>query len=81
MSDANKRRSQLVFQDIYYSLQKEFHPISSDNRQSYAWENRLEIIDSSITSLFKDILSCIGRKPITGKRKGGIKVRTQINLQ
>ena len=81
LSDANKRRSHLVFQDIYYSLLKENHPIISDSRQSYAWENRLEIIDSSTISLFKDILSCVGRKPITGKRKGGIKVHTQINLQ
>jgi hypothetical protein len=70
-----------VFQDIYYSLLKEYHPIISDSRQSYAWENRLEIIDSSTISLFKDILSCVGRKPNTGKRKGGIKVHTQINLQ
>jgi len=81
LSDANKRRSHLVFQDIYYSLLKEYHPIISDSRQSYAWENRLEIIDSSTISLFKDILSCVGRKPNTGKRKGGIKVHTQINLQ
>jgi hypothetical protein len=81
LSDANKRRSHLVFQDIYYSLLKEYHPIISDSRQSYAWENRLEIIDSSTISLFKDILTCVGRKPITGKRKGGIKVHTQINLQ
>lgn len=81
LSDANKRRSHLVFQDIYYSLLKEYHPIISDSRQSYAWENKLEIIDSSTISLFKDILSCVGRKPITGKRKGGIKVHTQINLQ
>ena len=81
LSDANKRRSHLVFQDIYYSLLNEYDPIISDSRQSYAWENRLEIIDSSTISLFKDILSCVGRKPITGKRKGGIKVHTQINLQ
>lgn len=81
LSDANKRRSHLVFQDIYYSLLEEYHSIISDSRQSYAWENRLEIIDSSTISLFKDILGCVGRKPITGKRKGGIKVHTQINLQ
>jgi hypothetical protein len=31
--------------------------------------------------LFKDILSCVGRDPSNGKRKGGIKVHTQINLQ
>jgi hypothetical protein len=81
LSDANKRRSHLVFQDVYYSLLKEYHSIISDSRQTYAWENRLEIIDSSTISLFKDILSCVGRKSNTGKRKGGIKVHTQINLQ
>ncbi len=31
--------------------------------------------------MFKDILSCVGRTPSNGKRKGGIKVHTQINLQ
>ena len=81
LSDANKRRSHLVFQDAYYSLLKEYHPIISDSRQTYTWENRLEIIDSSTISLFKDILSCVGRKSNNGKRKGGIKVHTQINLQ
>ena len=81
LSDANKRRSHLVFQDVYYSLLKEYHSIISDSRQTYAWENRLEIIDSSTISLFKDILSCVGRKSNNGKRKGGIKVHTQINLQ
>ncbi len=80
LSDANKRRSHLVFQDIYYSLLKEYRPIISDSRQQYSWENRLEIIDSSTISLFKDILSCVGRQPVSGKRKGGIKVHTQINL-
>lgn len=81
LSDANKRRSHLVFQDVYYSLLKEYHSIISDSRKVYAWENRLEIIDSSTISLFKDILSCVGRKSNHGKRKGGIKVHTQINLQ
>jgi transposase len=81
LSDANKRRSHLVFQNIYHSLLNEYRQLISDSRQGYSWENRLEIIDSSTISLFKDILNCVGRKPITGKRKGGIKVHTQINLQ
>lgn len=81
LSDANKRRSHLVFQDVYYSLLKEYQHIISDSRKIYAWEDRIEIIDSSTISLFKDILSSVGRKPNTGRRKGGIKVHTQINLQ
>lgn len=62
LSDANKRRSHLVFQDIYYSLLKEFNVIISDSRQLYPWEYRLEIIDSNTIFLFKDILSCVVRK-------------------
>lgn len=81
LSDANMRRSHLVFQDVYYSLLKEYHSIISDSRQIYSWENQLENIDSSTISLFKDILSCVGRKSNTGKRKGGLKVHAQINLQ
>lgn len=81
LSDANKRRSHLVFQDVYHFLLKEYNPIISDSQQAYSWEDKVEIIDSSTISLFKDILSCVGRKPMTGKQKGGIKVHTQINLQ
>lgn len=81
LSDANARRSHLVFEEIYYSLYNTYGSIISDSRKIYDWENKLEIIDSSTISLFKDILSCVGREPANGKRKGGIKVHTQINLQ
>src|SRR5690606_6473956 len=73
LSDANKRRSHEVFQSIYYSLLNEYQAIISYRRQIYSWEKRLEIIDSSTISLFKDNLSCVGRNPSNGKRKGGIK--------
>src|SRR5690554_3188306 len=81
LSDANARRNYLVFQEIYYSLLNLYRPIISDSRQKYAWESRLEVIDSSTISLFKSILSCVGRNPSNGQKKGGIKVHTQINLQ
>ena len=81
LSDANARRSHLVFQDIYYALYDQYGAVISDSRKIYDWENKVEIIDSSTISLFKDILSCVGREPLNGKRKGGIKVHTQINLQ
>lgn len=81
LGDANQRRSHEVFEDIYYGLLKQHASILSDSRKSYCWEDKLELIDSSTISLFKDILSCVGRKPANGQRKGGIKVHTQINLQ
>jgi hypothetical protein len=81
LSDANKRRSHLVFRDIYYTLLKKYRTLISDSRNTYGWENKVEIIDSTTISLFKDILKSVGRKPQNGRRKGGIKVHTQINLQ
>jgi len=80
LSDANARRTHLIFEEVYYSLHNKYGAIISDSRKIYDWENKLEIIDSSTISLFKDILSCVGREPMNGKRKGGIKVHTQINL-
>lgn len=81
LGDANQRRSHEVFEDIYYGLLKQHAGVLSDSRKNYCWEDKLELIDSSTISLFKDILNCVGRKPASGKRKGGIKVHTQINLQ
>lgn len=81
LSDANARRSHEVFQDIYYLLYNEYSGIISDSRKQYVWEQRVEIIDSTTISLFRDILSCVGRKASNGKSKGGIKVHTQISLQ
>lgn len=37
------------------------------------------IVDSSTISLFSDILKGVGRNPINGKKKGGIKMHTMIN--
>ena len=42
--------------------------------------DRIEIFDSTTISLFKDILKCVGRNPKNGKKKGGIKAYTIINV-
>ena len=39
---------------------------------------RLYIMDSTTISLFKDILRGVGRNPLEGKEKGGIKAHTII---
>ena len=40
---------------------------------------RIFITRSTTISLFKAILKCVGRKPLNGKSKGGIKVHTMLN--
>jgi len=81
LSDANKKRSHEVFEKVYQKLLAHYKPVLSDSRQSYHWMNKIDIIDSTTISLFKDILKCVGRNPVNGKRKGGIKVHTLINMQ
>ena len=83
LSDANKRRPEAVFEAIYRDLYSTYHTrLSSDSRQRKEpqWMKRLQIIDSTTISLFSNLLfKGVGRHPKSGKKKGGIKVRTVIH--
>jgi hypothetical protein len=52
----------------------------SDSRFKEVIDKQIEIFDSTTISLFKDIMKCVGRKPAEGKRKGGIKMHTIMNV-
>jgi hypothetical protein len=80
LSDANKRRVADVFCDIYNDLLKQFAYLISDSRIMHVIKKQVKIFDSTVISLFKDILKCTGRMPANGKRKGGIKMHTVINV-
>jgi len=79
LSDANKRRSSEVFADIYYQLYNRYSRFLSDSRPNEPAVKGLKIVDSSTITLFSDILKGAGRNPISGKKKGGIKMHTMIN--
>ena len=80
LSDANKRRDADVFGEIYNQLLKKYSHVFSDSRVRDVINKQIEIFDSTTISLFKDILKCVGRNPKNGKKKGGIKVHTVINV-
>lgn len=80
LSDANKRRDANVFGLIYNRLLKRYGHFISDSRIKDVIKKQVEIFDSTTISLFQDILKCVGRNPKSGKRKGGIKVHTIINV-
>lgn len=80
LSDANKRRTSDVFAGIYNDLLKRYHYVFSDSRIKQVINKQIEIFDSTTISLFQDILKCVGRMPANGKRKGGIKMHTVINV-
>ena len=84
LSDANKRRPEIIFESIYRELYTTYRNIlSSDSRQNCdtVWMKRLQIIDSTTITLFSNLLfKGVGRHPKTGKKKGGIKVHTVIHV-
>lgn len=83
LADANKRRSEAIFEAIYRDLYGTYrHTLSSDSRtgKTPKWMKRLQIIDSTTITLFSNLLfKGVGRHPKTGKKKGGIKVHTVIH--
>jgi IS4 transposase len=80
LSDANKRRTPDLFCDIYNDLLKKYAHLISDSRVKDVIQKQVKIFDSTTISLFRDILKCTGRMPANGKRKGGIKMHTVINV-
>ena len=80
LSDANKRRSAGFFADVFRALLKTNQHLISDSRVKDVINKQIEIFDSTTISLFQDIMKCVGRTPASGKRKGGIKMHTVINV-
>jgi len=80
LADANKRRDSSVFGSIYNKLLQQYGHHLSDSRIKDVINKQVEVFDSTTISLFKDILRCVGRNPENGRRKGGIKVHTVINV-
>ena len=83
LSDANARRPEKFFEEVYRDLyQSNKDKLSSDSRRNGTeeWVKRLRIIDSTTITLFSDVIfKGVGRHPKTGKKKGGIKVHSVIH--
>lgn len=83
LSDANARRPEKFFEDVYRDLyESNKGKLSSDSRRNgtESWIKALRIIDSTTISLFSNmIFKGVGRHPKTGKKKGGIKVHSVIH--
>jgi hypothetical protein len=80
ISDGNAHRSSEVFGEIYHRLLKRYRRFLSDSSPRKPVVKDLKIIDSTTISLFTDILKGPGRPPLSGKKKGGIKMHTMINV-
>lgn len=83
LSDANARRSEKLFEEVYRDLyETNKSKLISDSRRDNTeeWVKRLRIIDSTTISLFSNLIfKGVGRHPKTGRKKGGIKVHAVIH--
>ena len=70
LSDANARRSEKFFEDVYRDLyQSNKNKLSSDSRRNGTeeWVKRLRSIDSTTITLFSNVIfKGVGRHPKTG---------------
>ena len=66
ISDANKRRDCVVFEDIYSDLVTEYLPDLSDSHKQLVIDKRVYAIDSTTIALFQPIFECVGRNPNNG---------------
>ena len=79
ISDANRDRKSKVFSDIYFNVYHKYQNILSDSKFRDPVMKCLNIVDSTTISLFCDVLKGVGRNPVNGKKKGGIKMHTMIS--
>jgi hypothetical protein len=80
LSDANRNRSYLIYEDLYFKLVGRYQSFISDSRLRGLSIRNLKIIDSTSIRLFSDILRGVGRNPQDGSRKkGGIKVHSMMD--
>lgn len=79
LSDSNRKRSSQVFADLYMSLFENYRHLLPDSRLSMDVLKKLFIVDSTVISLFKDILKVAGRPRQDGRSKGGIKAHVMIH--
>lgn len=78
LSESNMRRPTELFSKIYFDIYHKNRLFLTDSKITKHDMKRLYIMDSTTITLFKDILKGVGRNPLTGKKKGGIKAHTII---
>lgn len=78
LSDANRKRTEEFFADVYYGLYRHYYQNSSDSRRKKSVEKRLFIMDSTTIKLFTDVMKGAGAKPLNGKQKGGAKAHVLL---
>jgi hypothetical protein len=78
LADANKKRTEQFFADVYHALYQHYYKNLPDSRRAKSLESRLFIMDSTTIKLFTDVMKGAGSKPLNGKQKGGAKAHVLV---
>lgn len=78
LSDANRKRTEQFFADVYEGIYRHYYKSLSDSRKNKSIESRLFIMDSTTIKLFTDVMKGAGSKPLSGKQKGGAKAHVLL---
>jgi len=74
LSDANKRRDEGFFRELFHRLSKKYYPkVLPDSYHHKSIMDRLLIIDSTTITLFSRVMRGTGSLGLNGKKKGGAK--------
>ena len=85
LSDANINRGSDVFGKLYFLLLEHYSDRLTGSYISMMVNDevspeRVKIFDSTTISLFTDVFKAAGRNPMSGKKKGGLKVQAVLPL-
>lgn len=84
LSDANINRKSEVFASIYQQLYHHYkdvlNPIQCSFLEDEIDSSKVAIFDSSTITLLVDVFKGAGRNPLTGKKKGGLKIHSKMPL-
>ncbi|MFM8835192.1 MAG: hypothetical protein ACKOEV_16460, partial [Cytophagales bacterium] len=85
LSDANIKRNSAVFGELYGLLYQHYKAYLSDSCFSLPINGEVDaahvkLFDATTITLFVDVFKGVGRNPLNGKRKGGLKVQAQMPL-
>jgi len=81
LSDANKRRPEAFFEDLFHQLFKLHYGILPDSLKGKKLFEKLFVIDSTTFTLFCDVLKGAGSYGLNGKKKGGAKAHVLMRVQ
>jgi Transposase DDE domain/Domain of unknown function (DUF4372) len=78
LSEANSKRSEQFFSDLYHDLYRHYFGVLPDSPMKGSIENRLFLIDSTTISLFTEVMKGMGTRAVDGRKKGGAKAHMLV---